>query len=234
MNDDDLDAELDAYLDAQQEADLAALPEFVSRTAAGDTVRHEVLLDERRVSGLLAKRQRLVDERERVHRRAWERIQPITAWAEDRTSGIDEQVAWIDRNLEQYARTALPQMGRKSLPLPAGTLKLTAPGAPSVDVIDEGEFVAWCLDDDYPERDELLRRTVAVEKAEVKRRARVGPRDDALCDDEREVYYAVDVHGQRIPGVRLSTPVKPRFSVTRPAYDRSEQPTKETTDAENT
>jgi hypothetical protein len=212
MNDDDLDAELDAYLDERDPLGYDPPP-------SGVTVGP---LDERRVAGLLAKRARLHGEAARIWSRANERIDPIEAWAKDRTAGIESTIKWIDEQLERFAREMLPTLGRKSLPLPAGTLKLTAPGQPAVVVVDEGEFVAWCLDDAHPDRDELLRRTVAVEKAELKRRARLGPRDDSLSDELLTVFKAVDDNGEVVPGVRFTKPAVPRFSVTPAVYEQSD------------
>lgn len=210
---DDLDAELDAYLD---EHDPAPIDDALLE-------QRPDLIDESRVNALLSKRGRLAAEQDRIDERARERIAPIEAWRDDRTAGIKRELEWIDRSLETYARAVLPQMRRKSLPLPAGVLKLTQPGSPSLHVYDEGEFVAWCLDESYPHRDGMLRRTVAADKAEVKRQTAVGPRDEQLSTDLLAVFAVVEAAtGERVPGVRFVTPAVARFTVTAPAYSHSD------------
>lgn len=221
MNDDDLDAELDAYLDDTDLGDLGPLSVLDELSITE--------LDERRVSAMVARRQRLLAEAVRIADRVADRVAPIYAWQADRSAGIEQQIEWIDRQLERFTRETLPTMHRKSLPLPAGTLKLTAPGAPSLVVTDEGEFVAWAIDEHHPDRDELLRRTVALDKAEIKRRYHVGPKIDDESTEALDAFVVVDSDGEVVPGVRFTKPAQPRFSVTPPAHNQSAVPTREDT-----
>lgn len=209
MNDNDLDAELNAWIDDH---------DFDDATDRFDGEPIEVsALDERIVTGMLRKRARLLDERARVCERAQERIDPIVEWRNDRVAGVDRQVERIEQAVEGFARKMIPAMGRRSLPLPTGTLQLTKPGQPSCDVIDEGEFVAWAIDDEHPDRDELLKRDVSVKKAELKKVCQLGPRDDDSSTLDVDVFFAIDADGSKVPGVRFTKPALDRFSVTPPA-----------------
>lgn len=175
------------------------------------------LEDDATVDRMLRRRSRLLTERARITDVASAEIQRIKAWEQDRTAGIDRQQEWVDRGLEGYARQVLPARGIKSLSLPNGTLRLTAPGAPSMVVDELSTFVAWATDDEHPERDALLRRTVDVEKADAKRAFRVGPRDEERSTDEVDVFAAVDADGAIVPGLSLTKPAAARFSVVPPA-----------------
>lgn len=203
MNDDDLHDELDAWL-ADDEPERSWQP--VERADIEPK-------DERQVEAMLRKRARLLDERGRITTFVESQVKAMRSFESDRVSGIDDQLVWLDRGLEQFTRATLPPMKRRSLPLFSGTLKLTAPGQPSLVVDDLGEFVAWATDNEHPERDELLKRDVSVVKADAKRAFKLGPQLDDLCTDELLVFAAVDEDGVRVPGLTMTKPAADRFGI---------------------
>lgn len=216
MHDDDdlLRDELDAWLD---EVDV----EQWTPTESEDGYERVDVRDERAANGLLRRRERLLQERDRISALVdaeWEKLRRFQL---DRTAGIDHSLEWIERSLEHFARETLPRMKRASLALPSGTLKLTKPGAPSFVIDDVPAFVNWCRSSD---RDELIELRYEIDKAAAKRFLQAGPRIDEHSDDERESLQVLD-GGEVVPGVRFTRPPRPRFGVTRPVQNHeSTQP----------
>lgn len=215
MPDDDLQAELDAYLD---ELDVGA----VVPIEHPDGLLRVDVSDERAANGLLRKRERLLQERERIVELVDGEIEKLRAFARDRMSGIHHQLDWIERSLEHFTRETLPAMKRSTLVLPAGTLKLTKPGAPSFVIDDVPAFVNWCR---VSHREELIALRYDIDKAMAKQFLQPGSRLDEHSDDERESLQVLD-GGEVVPGVRFTRPARPRFNVTRPAqnHESSTQP----------
>lgn len=206
---DDLAAELDAWLADEDPERSYQPPERIELDPK----------DERQVNAMLRKRARLKGERARISGFAADQVAAMLAWESDRVRGIDDQLAWLERGLEQFTRATLPPLNRRSLPLPSGVLKLTAPGAPSLVVDDLGDFVAWATDEKHPERDALLRREVNVEKADAKRAFHLGPKNAERSDAETLVFAVLDEHDATVPGLSMTKPAQDRFTVTPVVHD---------------
>lgn len=92
---------------------------------------------------VLRRLRRLTRERETVTAVANDEVARITAFLADRVAGIDREIAWGKRSLENYTRNMHKTTGRKSQKVANGTLKLTKPSE-RVQVIDEQHFLEWC------------------------------------------------------------------------------------------
>lgn len=216
MGDDDLHDELDAWL-ADDEHEWT--PPDDDEAAPLD------LRDERQVNAMLRKRARLVAERDRISEFVAAQVQAMREFENDRCAGISRQLRWLDRGLEQFARATLPALKRKSLPLPDGTLKLTAPGQASLVVNDVERFVAW-VDADTDMRGEFVKREPKPVAAAIKLACSIGPKLTSV--DGVDSFAVLDAEGNSIPGVVMTKPSQDRFGVTPRAYDQQATNPKET------
>lgn len=207
MNDDELRADLDAWMEEDQEPHETAFDDWEDREP-------EQLPDEAAVNRTLRRRTRLVREMERVVAIAEDEARQRREWVEDRCSGITRQLEWIDRGLAGYMRQLKAATKRKSLPLPAGTLKLTAPGQASLVVDDLEAFVAWV--DADADRAVFLKREPKPVAAMVKDATALGRK--LRTEGDRDVFEVVDEAGEVVPGVTMTKPSEDRFSVTPGAY----------------
>lgn len=79
----------------------------------------------------------------------------ITAWHEAARHRVTTRRIFFAGHLEAWAMKERQATGRKSFPLPSGTVRTTLPTKPTVDVVDEPAVVEWAAgnleDDQYAE-----------------------------------------------------------------------------------
>lgn len=216
MNDDDLRADLDAWME-DPEPHETVFDDWEDREP-------ERLPDEEAVNRMLRKRARLVREMERVEAIAAQEDRQRREWVADRCGGIRRQLEWLDRGLEGYMRQFKAATRRKSLPLPAGTLKLTAPGVASLEVSALADFLVW-VDAERVTRGQLVKKVETPIAALVKDVCSLGPQLDE--QDGRAVFAVVDESGEVVPGLVFTKPSVERFAVTQPAQDEASTNPKE-------
>ena len=135
----------------------------------------------------------------------------INAWETDRLSAIGRAQEWVRAALEAWFRARRADGGSKTLDLPAGKLKLRAPGKPTV-VFDPDAFADRLLPGDHREpaalamlredHPDLVRVTYSLNRAAVHDVATPGPAGQAILDG-----------AQVIPGVRFIVSTDDRFDV---------------------
>lgn len=152
-------------------------------------------IDDTRAVRLLRRLRHVRAEAARVSELAASERWAVNVWESDRLSGLERADAWITAALEGYARMVHARTGRKSVPLPGGTLQLRA--APlSVEVYDPDAFRAWC---EAEGRDDLLGPPPPPppNKGAIKKALLLGPADPiaALDEEGRAGYLAVVLDG---------------------------------------
>lgn len=150
----ELDRDLDDYLGAQ-----------VPLGASENGPEVMPAPDESFADKLLYRARRLVAEAAQIRDHANARVAEIRAWEADRTAGIVADQRRVRRSLAGFTQAYIrANPKRKSIPLPNGTLKLTAPGAGKIEIDDERVLVKWCEDNG---RADLLRYVPQPAKAAI-------------------------------------------------------------------
>jgi hypothetical protein len=159
----------------------------------------------------LRKLARLKAEKDEVEVVAAAEHHRIEAWERDRLSAIDRAAGWVRLALEAWFRARRLDGGSKTLDLPAGRLKLRAPGKPAVQFDlaalqrdgDDGPITEQAalarLREDHPT---MVRVTYSLDRAEVHRLATPGPAGQAILDG-----------AQVVPGVRFVVGTDDRFDI---------------------
>lgn len=155
-------------------------------------------------------RERKLDE---ITAHAKERIDEITRWRDDRTSGLRRSIEFVERSLQTWMRSHHDKTGELTTNLPDGVLKMR-PGSPSLQSHDEKAAVAWA----QKNRPGWIRTTYAIVKDDAKKDLKVGP-----PIDDRKVLEALgeipDTHEWRrvlvddeiVPGLAMREPVRRVF-----------------------
>lgn len=95
------------------------------------------------VSRILRRLKRLDRDKALIQKVADDEVARITAFTEDRVSGINREIAWGEQALENFMRIHGEATKKRSLPLADGTLKLTKPSE-RVEITDPRAFLEWC------------------------------------------------------------------------------------------
>lgn len=170
------------------------------------------------VAGVVSRLKRLTEERAQIVDVAQAQIDRIVAWRDDRSAGIDRDIAWGERSIENFMRTYAASSHKKSLPLPDGTPKLSA-GREKVEVVDDAAFLSWALGIDVetptitpdlvPAHPEVLRVTYAPNKT-----ALIGlARGKKMTEDGIEIHLLSLPDGEMVPGVEIRRNATDSFSV---------------------
>lgn len=167
-------------------------------------------------------RQRKIDE---ISSHANERIDEISAWRDDRTSGLKRSIAFIEGSLKTWMRSHHAKTDQITTNLPDGTLKMR-PGSPSLHEYDATAAIAWTRE----HHDDWVRTTYALVKDDVKKGLVVGPaiEDKEILDRLGELP---DTHEWRkvldgdeiVPGLAMCEPVARVFGYEFPKAKRPKQ-----------
>lgn len=154
---------------------------------------------------------RLNGESEQIGALAAVEIDRLTAWRDDRLSGVVRDAQRIERHVELWARATLTGK-RKSLSLPWGTPSLRQRSR-SVSVTDDAAFEQWALAND---RELLLLpgKTRQPDKRAVAESFEVGPLIEA--DDDTKRHSLVTREGEQVPGVVIAVGARDSFSIVKP------------------
>lgn len=152
------------------------------------------------VERALNEMRRLADEREEIdamYRREMDRVEE---WYTDRTAGLDDRTAELERQCANWARLLYEADGRKSHSLPQGDIK-TRKGSTTVKVVDTDAFGTWAIANGYEE--ELLEYPAPKPSVNA-----IKAHAEIVLDDHPDQMvgevtgYAVHtITGERVPGV---------------------------------
>lgn len=186
----------------------AALDAWLSGDDAGpdrlDTSEPFEAATREEVNRALRRKARLERERDDVVMVAQAELDRIKAFVEDRTSGIDSAIDWIDRGLEGFMRAYHDETGNLSLRLPYGTISLRKPGQPRIvadDSVDEGGAGHWLIEHGH---EDLVRETIDLDRDAIKRATKPGQRIDKPevdVPDGFDAFQAVTADGEIVAGV---------------------------------
>ena len=222
-----LEASLDEWLSA--EVPVEPLPPDAPEGTEPEVAAPE---DADLADRLLYRWSRLADEERKVRQMADARRARIEAWEADMTSGIERDRARVERSLEKFIREFVrknPRRG-KSMKLPNGTLKLTAPGRGKIVVEDEHGFVAWAKE----HRPDLLVPQWVPAKALLHDEDGIPRHPGVQRNDERtgrlvqtyrlmaEIDGTEGIEQVSIPGVVYTDPVQDKFTIIDPNHDEQE------------
>lgn len=207
-----LDDDLDAFLAGEHAGrDGFTLPaDDLPDLDRADTAALDLAADR-----LLRRIRRAQKEQARIRAVVDARRAELVRWEKDMLAGPAALVEREARNLEAVTRRLVAlNPARKSVKLPAGNVKLTAPGAPSLVVDDDKELLAW-LKENHPELVEVEVVERAKGKTEIKKLVEpvaMSEDETAGTDPAKAMSWAVDkTSGERVPGVHLETPAADRF-----------------------
>lgn len=186
-----------------------------------DAVEPDVVPDQDETNRLLRRRARLVRDFDSVNALCDREIERIQAWRSARLTSPQREIERIDALLDGFMRAVKARSGgkTKSLKLPNGTLKLTAPGAPRAVIPDPEAFVRWAVDTGRkhwlrfppppdPEPD------LKAMKADLK----PSPTPSGPCEPGCLAHAAIDSDGEVIPGVVFHVKQADKFAVLPTAY----------------
>lgn len=179
---------------------------------------------------LMWRARRLEAERDGVEAFFTQRVTEIKDWRERRLRAIGHEAERIRQSLELFARRALADHPkRKSIPLPNGTLKLTAPGKGRVEVTHPADLTDFC---EAHGLTHLLRYKPEANKTAIAELESLVPRPQAIVegpDGQPEAWktwaYLVTVRAEdeegadageeivTLPGVRYMERAEDRFAV---------------------
>lgn len=184
---------------------------------AGDPIP---LPDPTAVSGTLRRLKRLAADADAINEVTDAEIRRLEQFRSDRLAGIQREIEWGERAVENFMRLFGPAAHKKSLPLADGTLKLSAP-RDKVVVTNEPAFLAWAIGDAnriadptaVPAHPELIRAKYSLVADATKPLARAMV-PDAQADEtiKRSVLALPD--GTLVPGVEIHTEKEDTFKVT--------------------
>lgn len=176
------------------------------------------VMDPTTATRILRRMRRLSNEVAAIVDTADNELARIALWRDDRVSTIQKQIDWAGRSLEYFAREAIPGSGRKSLPLPDGTLKLTGPGKGTVVVENDEAFINWANDRGLigDENDpNVVMAVLTVSKTQI---GKLLVQDDEpmaveIEDDgtETKVYGFKTHDGDGVPGVTRRIAARDKF-----------------------
>lgn len=135
----------------------------------------------------------------------------LAEWLDDRTAGIDGQIEWATRGIEQWMRSQNTLDERiKTVKLPHGETRIR-PAQPRMVVDDVEELAAWL---EANEHAELVKREPKVNASDVKAIADVGPDAAGAPDSDGYLPHRALLGDEVIPGVHYLVNPRKSFSFT--------------------
>lgn len=203
------------------EADLAEFIEGETWPEPDENGEPTPLPDPTSVSGVLRRMKRLDREAAQINEVAGNEIMRIQRWRDDRLAGIERDVSWANKALENFTRLFCEATKKKSLALSDGTLKLIPP-RDRVVVVDEDEFMAWALTGDPADPDttvahpEVVRIKYAVDMVAIKKIEQPTQPERAGTDPANPTFVRPVVlpGGEVVPGVVIERNALAGFNVT--------------------
>jgi hypothetical protein len=177
---------------------------------------------------VLRRLRRLDAERATVVRVATDELARIVAFRDDRVSGIEREIAWGTRSLENYMRGVRFLTKKQSMKVANGTLKLTKTSF-AVEVVDEAAFFEWCgvvwpeketPDGERPPPDlshvthpEFIRVRPEPAKAALAKLEHASLEEEVDGRITNQLLYAGDGPTELVPGVIVARDKADRFNV---------------------
>lgn len=159
--------------------------------SGGEVADRFIVDNEDKANWCLRKLARIEAARNAAREQARIEQERIAAWLEAELRRHERSAAWLETNLEQYHRnqlTADPK--RKTIELPAGTLKARkAPDSVEI-LVDEETFLDWALD----ERPDFVRVSRVIDRKALREAAiKDGESIPNVYVQQGQVRYSVEV-----------------------------------------